>query len=50
MSFSNFHRCLLDGIEHLNFCLVQNNMMVQLMFGLLAAFLLNFYYADHFFR
>lgn len=48
--FLMMHRCLLDGTEHQNFCLVQNNMVLQLMFGPLAAYSPNFYFADHFFR
>lgn len=44
------HRCSLDGTEHQSFCLVQNIMVLQLMFGPLAAYSPNFCYADHFFR
>jgi hypothetical protein len=43
-------RSLLDGIEHLNFCLVPNNMVLVLMYGLQVVYLQSYLIADHSYR
>lgn len=48
--FSILVRFLHVGIEHLNYCLVPNNMELGWMFGLQVVYLLNFFLDDPFFR
>lgn len=48
--FSILVRFLRVGIEHLNYCLVPNNMELGWMFGLQVVYLLNFFLDDPFCR